>query len=319
MLTIGEFARLGSVSARMLRHYDSIGLLRPAAVDPATGYRRYLATQLPELYRIVALRASGLTLGEIASLIARGSGEAARAVLQARATELEREIAQATRGLQVVRSQLAALGGSAGLADDIVVRMLPILRVVAVRGPAPGFGPRRMTPLLRPAFDELRSACAGARIVRTGAPFVFYTGRPDAGDLVFHAAFPVADDVDGVAAPAELFELPAVEEAACVARRGPAATMYPGAYGDLRHWMEATGYRHPGGRRNIFLQIGTVRPEDELREINLPLQRSGSRGPDLTPRRLGGHTRSRSSRRGAGGARRGAADRAWFAPAEERR
>lgn len=318
MLTIGEFSRLGSVSARMLRHYDSVGLLRPAAVDPATGYRRYLATQLPDLYRIVALRASGLTLREIASLAAHG-GEEARAVLQARATKLEREIAQAARGLRVVRSQLAALDQSADLADDIVVRMLPILRVVAVRGPAPGFGPRLMTPLLRPAFDELRSACASSKIVKNGAPFVFYTGRPDAGDLTFHAAFPVADNVDCVAAPAELLELPTVQEAACVARRGPAATAYPRAYSDLRHWMEATGYRHPGGRRNIFIQIGTARPEDELREINLPLERFGRRGPELTPRHLGGRARQHSSRRGAPDARRGAADRARFVPVEQPR
>ena len=36
---MGEFARHGRVSVRMLRHYDAIGLLRPAAVDAATGYR----------------------------------------------------------------------------------------------------------------------------------------------------------------------------------------------------------------------------------------------------------------------------------------
>jgi hypothetical protein len=39
MFSIGEFARHGRVSVRMLRHYDAIGLLRPASVDPASGYR----------------------------------------------------------------------------------------------------------------------------------------------------------------------------------------------------------------------------------------------------------------------------------------
>jgi hypothetical protein len=34
MFSIGEFARLGSVSVRTLRHYDEIGLLPPATVDP---------------------------------------------------------------------------------------------------------------------------------------------------------------------------------------------------------------------------------------------------------------------------------------------
>jgi hypothetical protein len=43
MFSIGEFARLGGVSVRALRHYDEIGLLRPATVDPDTGYRGYAA------------------------------------------------------------------------------------------------------------------------------------------------------------------------------------------------------------------------------------------------------------------------------------
>ena len=32
MLTIGEFSRLGRISSRMLRHYDTLGLLCPEAV-----------------------------------------------------------------------------------------------------------------------------------------------------------------------------------------------------------------------------------------------------------------------------------------------
>ena len=40
MFTIGDFARHGRVSVRMLRHYDAVGLLRPARVDPASGRRR---------------------------------------------------------------------------------------------------------------------------------------------------------------------------------------------------------------------------------------------------------------------------------------
>jgi DNA-binding transcriptional MerR regulator len=48
---------LGSagVSARTLRHYDEIGLLRPATVDADTGYRGYSAAQLGQLNRIMAL------------------------------------------------------------------------------------------------------------------------------------------------------------------------------------------------------------------------------------------------------------------------
>ena len=45
MLKIGEFARLSQVSVKTLRHYDALGVLRPALVDPESGYRdRWLST-----------------------------------------------------------------------------------------------------------------------------------------------------------------------------------------------------------------------------------------------------------------------------------
>ena len=37
MLKIGEFSKLSRVSIRMLRHYDDIGLLKPALIDDFTG------------------------------------------------------------------------------------------------------------------------------------------------------------------------------------------------------------------------------------------------------------------------------------------
>lgn len=49
MFTIGDFARHGRVSVRMLRHYDATGLLRPAHVGPATGYRYYAAARLVQV------------------------------------------------------------------------------------------------------------------------------------------------------------------------------------------------------------------------------------------------------------------------------
>ncbi|WP_410623475.1 MerR family DNA-binding transcriptional regulator [Amycolatopsis sp. cmx-8-4] len=38
-LTVGEFSRVTHLSAKTLRHYHDVGLLEPADVDPATGYR----------------------------------------------------------------------------------------------------------------------------------------------------------------------------------------------------------------------------------------------------------------------------------------
>jgi DNA-binding transcriptional MerR regulator len=45
LLPIGRFARLTGLTVKALRHYDEVGLLRPAAVDPASGYRLYAPEQ----------------------------------------------------------------------------------------------------------------------------------------------------------------------------------------------------------------------------------------------------------------------------------
>jgi DNA-binding transcriptional MerR regulator len=68
---IGELAAAAHVSARTLRHYDAIGLLRPAARTEA-GYRVYAESDLARLYRILGLRSLGLPLDEIGALLDAG-------------------------------------------------------------------------------------------------------------------------------------------------------------------------------------------------------------------------------------------------------
>lgn len=64
-MKIGEFAELNKVTTKMLRHYDEIGLLHPAAVDSTTGYRSYTSEQSHSLNWIMVLKSLNFTLGEI--------------------------------------------------------------------------------------------------------------------------------------------------------------------------------------------------------------------------------------------------------------
>jgi DNA-binding transcriptional MerR regulator len=90
MFSIGEFARHGRVSVRMLRHYDAIGLLRPASVDAASGYRFYQAGQLAELNRIIALKDLGFTLGQVQAILAEQvSAAELRGMLKLRRAEIQ--------------------------------------------------------------------------------------------------------------------------------------------------------------------------------------------------------------------------------------
>lgn len=69
MLKIGEFARIAQVSIATLRYYEKVGLLKPAELDPETGYRFYSLDQLPHLYRLLALKDLGFSLQQVARLL----------------------------------------------------------------------------------------------------------------------------------------------------------------------------------------------------------------------------------------------------------
>jgi DNA-binding transcriptional MerR regulator len=69
MFTIGEFSRLCCISARMLRHYDAIGLLHPKTLGTENGYRYYDVSQLSVIKKIARLKEYEFSLNEIKQLI----------------------------------------------------------------------------------------------------------------------------------------------------------------------------------------------------------------------------------------------------------
>jgi PPM family protein phosphatase len=80
LLTIGEFSRASRLSAKALRLYDELGLLRPVVVDPGNGYRRYAPGQLERARLVAWLRRVGMPLAEIRSVVELPAAEAADAV-----------------------------------------------------------------------------------------------------------------------------------------------------------------------------------------------------------------------------------------------
>lgn len=70
MLTIGAFAKACRLSPKALRLYDELGLLRPAYVDPANGYRYYGVDQLEQARLVAWLRRLGMPLAEVREVCA---------------------------------------------------------------------------------------------------------------------------------------------------------------------------------------------------------------------------------------------------------
>ena len=69
LLSIGRFARLSGLSIGALRHYDEMDLLRPAWVDPSTGYRSYAQDQLERARLIARLRDLEMPIDEVRAAV----------------------------------------------------------------------------------------------------------------------------------------------------------------------------------------------------------------------------------------------------------
>ncbi|MFI6813163.1 MerR family transcriptional regulator [Nonomuraea sp. NPDC050328] len=80
-LSIGAFALISGLSIHALRHYDELGLLRPAIVDPTTGYRRYRPDQVRQARLICALRRVDVPIDAVRVVLDDADGESLRTVL----------------------------------------------------------------------------------------------------------------------------------------------------------------------------------------------------------------------------------------------
>lgn len=250
MFRIGAFARLAGVTAKTLRAWDALGLFRPVWVDPSSSYRWYSAAQLPELRRILALRDVGVSLNEIAELVAGGVD--LRAVLARRREALERERRETERRLQALDITVAMADddGSTRPPFDVVVRPLAseLVATLAIDRPRADIGA---------AFYALESIVrdAGRRAARPPGGFIGDGRRLRLSEIFvpLSGALPPTDRVHTVRLPAG--------RAASVIHRGTYDGV-PAARRRLERWVAASGLAATGPLRILYLQFGA---EPELR------------------------------------------------------
>ena len=277
MFSIGEFARLGTVSVRALRHYDDIGLLRPAKVDPETGYRGYSAEQLGQLNRIVALKELGLSLTQTRQLLDGITLEELQGMLMLRRAQLEHELEEHKNQLLGVEARLRYIAREGAMpADDIVVKKIPAVGVVAIAGRAPAFGPQNIVPVVNRSKELFDQLGIEERVKEAGPYLIFY--EHDHGhDVTVYLALPVAEPPAELPEPARYLVLPEIEAAVAV-RSGPAAGIFPVVYQDLARWADEHGYQaSPPGREVWVHEIHDVAEvSQQVFEVQLPFRRPES-------------------------------------------
>ncbi|MFC7275595.1 MerR family transcriptional regulator [Paractinoplanes rhizophilus] len=107
MRGIGEVARASGLAVSALRFYDNQGVLVPAEVDPASGYRRYTDEQVRAARLIAGLRRVGLPVAEIAEAVREmGDPGLVRDRLDRHRRRLEDGLADAKRELLRIHALL---------------------------------------------------------------------------------------------------------------------------------------------------------------------------------------------------------------------
>src|SRR5579875_671010 len=242
MLNIGEFARLGQVSPRMLRHYDELGLLEPDHVDPASGYRFYSVRQLERLHRIVALRDVGFGLEQIRQILTEEiSLEELRGMLRLRRAQIEQTVGDEQDRLRRVEAHLRALEWSDSMElQDIVIKRTQPIRVAEAKAGGlthadigAAFG--RLLPQVV-AHLEATGAKPGISV----GVYEDDGGTVAEGEIVLHAGFEIGDQSVPDSAIVHVVDLPVIEVAAAIYRGGNEGIM--GAWEALVRWVDDSGY-----------------------------------------------------------------------------
>lgn len=279
MFKISHFSRLGRVPTSVLRYYDALGLLQPASVDPATGYRFYTAEQLPRLHRILALKDLGLSLEQIRVILDDAlSTEEVRGMLRLKQAELQQHVAAEQARLGRVAARLAHLEHAGSLpTHDVILKPLAAQPVLAVR--AVVALPQGVADLLAETFTTL----IPLGVQPTGQPLViFHDDEFRESDLDVEVAIPVSATTT-LTAPLPHNRslspsvLAATDQAACVLHHGAIAEIAD-SYTALGHWIASSGYDIAGPPREVYLTA----PGDDgrsLTEIQYPVQRAQEVGP----------------------------------------
>jgi DNA-binding transcriptional MerR regulator len=244
-LTIGEFSKMTYLSVKALRHYHDVGLLEPVAVDPATGYRRYAASQVGTAQAIRRFRDVDMPIDEVRQVLRATDDGVRQQVIVEHLERLRRQLEQ---------TQLSVASLQALLADprparaDVELRAVPALTVLSRRR-AITFEDE--TGWLADALAGLRADAVAAGIDVTGPDGALFSDELfELGEGEVVAFVPVA------AGTPDAGELPAINVAVLV-HEGPPSELDQ-AYGALGAIVAERGIGGPGPVREHYLSATTT-------------------------------------------------------------
>ncbi|AVG15672.1 MerR family transcriptional regulator [Chromobacterium vaccinii] len=264
MLTIGQLARCYGLSTKTLRHYDGIGLFRPALTGRGNGYRYYLPAQVAELGRIVMLRELGLPLDEIARLLPADEA-ALRRALRGHAARLRDEIETRRERIARIERRLDQPEWSQTAMQTPDIVNLPAFRVIGLAWSPQDEGD---IPAMWQRFLERENEIADAR---PGSSYGLCQPLPDGGwrylaALQAAADAPVPDGMAAVDVPAQRY--------ARFRHVGPVDGL-PATFRAIHgSWLPAAGLEAMDGIEFEYMDQRFIAPghPDSLTELYIPIR-----------------------------------------------
>ncbi|MBW4631626.1 MAG: MerR family transcriptional regulator [Iphinoe sp. HA4291-MV1] len=267
MLKIGDFSKLSHVTVKALRLYDQLGLLKPSHVDHFTGYRYYLADQLPRLNRILAFKDLGFSLEQIAKLLNENLSSAEiRGMLRLKQAELQRLVEEEQTRLLRVEARLKQIEQEDTMPNyEVVLKTVEPIKVASIREILPNYASiGRLYSELLEYFKQHK--------VKEG----------DYWGAIWHDPVYKESDVDGEAVISfegeipsterlKVYELPVVEKMATVVHNGSYSSINQ-AYAALPAWIETNGYKIIGSNREVYIVGGHEQDnESYVTEVQFPI------------------------------------------------
>jgi DNA-binding transcriptional MerR regulator len=277
LLSIGQFSALCRLSPKALRLYDELGLLVPARIDPASGYRWYAAAQAGRARMVGLLRQLDMPLAQIAEVV-DAPGAAGAAAVRAHVAAAQRAVRERAELADYVCLLLDQHDRSNPMPEkyEVQVRTVPERAVLS--------GMRRahaadLGQVLGDLLGRMRAAGPG-RTGLAGCPYtVYYAEVSQDSDGPVEVVRPMADLATAQAAAARLGDVqartePEHEEAfvrmtMAQTRGGRAPVEILDA---LQRYVAASGRRpSPPPRQVMIADWRTAGPDDPACDFAVPL------------------------------------------------
>ncbi|GGT24302.1 MerR family transcriptional regulator [Streptomyces chromofuscus] len=278
LLTIGAFAARARLSAKALRLYDRLGLLTPAYVDEASGYRHYRAGQVERARLVALLRRLDMPLARIAEVVEAEGTEAADR-LAAYWADVEARVAGQRTLAEYLRGRLS--GRSSEMYGKFVVETVEVPGQVVITETRHTLV-HELPAWIEASLGRLSKAAEGCGGV-VAAPFIVYHAEVSMeSDGPVEACVPVADEAAARAwaeAAGRAHQATArVEPARRLAytRITKAQVAHPqilAAFEAVEEWMRAQGLSYDGSCREVyFADWEAAGAEDPVCDVAFPVR-----------------------------------------------